>query len=494
MMTTKTAQTASKTTSALRNSDLGYLGTDFQHKLVKCFFEDQSFFEDIEQVLDQNMFTSEHLRRIVGIMKNSYNKRGKVPSYCEVEILIRQEVRDAASVELLLGVLGSIRKSTLEGMDIIENSSEKFFKQQNMIKALNKSVEIIRNGNINDYDRIEGLIQNALLVNCKKEIGFQLFENLESDLSENFRQTIPTGCPQLDDALGGGLGRRELGIIVAPAGVGKSSTTTGFAAAAATCKCEANNYQGFKVLHIFFEDEEVSIRRKYYGWLTQIDACDLSKADIRPKALEFIYGEGAEQATMLRDNIRCLRLSSGENTASSLKPILNKLIALGFKPDLIITDYFECLAREKGTAANTSEWSGEGITMRKLESMAKEYNAAWWVPVQGTKGSIGQEYVGVMNAGGSVQKIQIGHVIIQLAQTKEQKINGMMNVFIGKLRAVRMERDTFTNVHFNNGTGRFDMDNSGTELTVDSFPQMPQTSQNMVAQKVAAQNGVVVRR
>ena len=126
--------------------------------------------------------------------------------------------------------------------------------------------------------------------------------------------------------------------------------------------------------------------------------------------------------------------------------------------------------------------------------MAKEYNAAWWVPVQGTKGSIGQEYVGVMNAGGSVQKIQIGHVIIQLAQTKEQKINGMMNVFIGKLRAVRMERDTFTNVHFNNGTGRFDMDNSGTELTVDSFPQMPQTSQNMVAQKVAAQNGVVVRR
>lgn len=488
----KTAQNTSKSVTALRNGDLGYLGIEFQNKLVKCFFEDQSFFEDIEQVLDQNMFTNEHLRRIVGIMKNSYNNRGKVPSYYEAELLIRQEVRDAASIELMLGTLNMVRGLNLEGMDLIEGQSEKFFKQQNMIKALNKSVEIIRNGNLNDYDRIESLIQNALLVNCKKEIGFRLFENLESDLSENFRQTITTGCPQLDDALGGGLGRRELGVIVAPAGVGKSSTTTGFAAAAATCKCEANNYQGFKVLHIFFEDEEVSIRRKYYGWLTQIDACDLSKPDIRPKAINFINTIGAEEAAMLKRNIWCLRLSSGEQTASSLRPIINKLIALGFKPDLIITDYFECLAREKGSTQSNNEWSAEGVSMRKLESMAKEFNVAWWVPVQGTKGSIGQEYVGVMNAGGSVQKIQIGHVIIQLAQTKEQKTMGMMNVFIGKLRAVRMERDTFANVHFNNGTGRFDMDNAGTEIAVDNLPQMSQTSQN-VAQRVAAQNGAQVR-
>ena len=42
--------------------------------------------------------------------------------------------------------------------------------------------------------------------------------------------------------------------------------------------------------------------------------------------------------------------------------------------------------------------------MRKLESMAKEFNVAMWVPVQGTRDSIGAEIVGMMQAGGSVKR------------------------------------------------------------------------------------------
>ena len=47
-------------------STLGYLGDEFQQKLVKCFFEDQSFFTGIIYVIDQNMFSDENLRLYEG--------------------------------------------------------------------------------------------------------------------------------------------------------------------------------------------------------------------------------------------------------------------------------------------------------------------------------------------------------------------------------------------------------------------------------------------
>jgi hypothetical protein len=104
-----------------------------------------------------------------------------------------------------------------------------------------------------------------------------------------------------------------------------------------------------------------------------------------------------------------------------------------------------------------SEWSKEGVTMRKLESICNEENIAMWVPIQGTKGSLGADFVGLAHAGGSVAKIQIGHLVITLAQNDDQKQQGRMNVFIQKLRATKIGRNKFIGVKFNNGTGKFDM-------------------------------------
>lgn len=480
---------ASKNKDDLKRNDLGYLGIEFQEKLVKVFFEDKTFFENIQSIVDQNMFTSEHLRRIVGIMKNRYSSASTPPSYDEVKLLIRIQVTDAITVELLEGVVDKLRDMPLESVDIIEGQCENFFKQQNLVKAMNKAAEIIRQGAVERYPEIESFIQDALMVNSRQDTGFHLFENIEKTLSPDYRQTIPTGCLELDKALYGGIGRRELGVIVAPMGTGKSSATTGFAASAATYKCEANNNRGFKVLHFFFEDEEVNIERKYYGYVLDIDACELSNPDVRPTAIARL-SEDTEIKRMLKENIICQRLSTGEVSATSIRNRIKRQIALGFIPDLVIVDYFECLAREKSNGqskANESEWTGEAITMRKLEATCKELNVAMWVPVQGTKGSIGESYVGLMHAGGSVTKTQIGHVVIQFAQTKDQKTQGIMNVFIGKLRAVRIDRDEFLNVKFNNGTCKFDMSSGGSEIDniVPEQPQYPSQNGQATAARVA---------
>ena len=471
---------------AVDKSTLGYLGEEFQIKLVKCFFEDRSFFTSIEHIVDQNMFTNEYLRRIVGFMKDRYNQTESVATYSEMDILIRQNVSDQISVSYLLELLEKIKGVDMVGIDLIQNESERFFKQQNLVKAINKANDIIKRGNSKDYYIIEDLFKKALEVNTKQEYGWRLLDNIEGDLRENYRETIPTGTEELDKALYGGLGRGELGIIVAPSGVGKTSICTGFAVSAALANTEDNNNNGYKVLHFFFEDTDEAIRRKYYGNLLDIDAMHLSDPETRPMAIQRLK-QLKEEDKRIRENIMGERLPSGEVTATQIKRKIDAYTARGFKPDLVILDYFECLEPEKERGLNDSEWTKEGITMRKLESICNEKKIGLWVPVQGTKGSLGAEYVGLMHAGGSVAKVQIGHVIITLARTEEQKSQHRMNVFIQKLRAVAIGEDKFLNVKFNNGTCKFDMKDRG-DIDEETFESGMQSRQNEVA--ISVRNGL----
>ena len=440
-------------------STLGYLGTDFQNKLVKCFIEDQPFFTNIQEIIDQNMFSEEPLRRIVGFMKDRFSKTESVPTYFEIETMARSLISDKISLEIVLTTLKNLQDFDLKGMDLVEDVSEKFFKQQNLTKAINKAQDIIKTGDYSNYYTIEDLIKKALETNTKQDFGYHVFDQMEDALKPDYRCAIPTGADKLDEMLNGGLGKGELGIIIAPSGVGKSSATTGFAASAATFKCENNNYKGFKVLHIHFEDEDKNIKRKYYGFISGYEACDLSKPDVRPKVIEIINENNGEIKKMIQENVICMHPQSGEMSASEIKVKIKQLISRGFRPDLVIVDYFECLKLERGNSSDDKEFTREGITMRKLESIAHEFNIALWCPVQGTKDSIGVEFVGMAQAGGSVKKVQIGHVIITFARTPEQAKNGRMNVFLTKFRGGRLG-GSLQNVKFNNGTCRFDMSES----------------------------------
>lgn len=437
--------------------DLGYLGIDFQHKLVKLFFEDSTFFTMINPIVDQNMFTEDVLRRIVGFMKDRYNESGVAPTYVDMDLYIRVHVHDAITLDTILSTLQVLREIDLVGQDIVKSEADKFFKQQNLTKAINKSIEIVKEGNVSTYYDIEDLIRGALDTNVSLDMGYNPMDGIDEALEENYRKVIPTGFSRLDKALYGGLGTGELGVIIAPSGVGKSSATTGFAASAATYKCKDNDYRGFKVLHIHFEDEDVNIKRKYYGWLTGVDAIDLSRPEFKEDVKSRLKNELFEEAQMIKENLWCFHLPSGEVTVGRIEQIVKQGIARGFKPDLIIIDYFECLEYDSADKTD-SEWSKEGRTMRKLEALAHKYEAGLWVPIQGTKDSFDKEILGLSSGGGSVKKIQIGHVIITLARTQEQKKNHRVTISLEKFRAGRMDDSVMPNVKFNNGTCRFEID------------------------------------
>lgn len=240
-----------------------------------------------------------------------------------------------------------------------------------------------------------------------------------------------------------------------------TSLTTAIASFAATYRSPQNNNDGYKVLQIVFEDRVKQIQRKHFGRITGVEAKDLSKPEYIDK-VKYTLEHYKDRETLQR-NLRIVRLPSGEKTADDIKRLIIKLKNMGFSPDLVIVDYFECLLC-KGDSSD-DKWEKEGKTMRKFESMAGELNIGIWIPVQGTKDSLNVEVVTMDKAGGSFKKIQIAHIVMSIARTVEDIEASKATIAILKNRAGKAGK-VFDNVEFNNGTCMISTDN------VDEFNGM----------------------
>lgn len=448
--------------------DLGYLGENFQYKLIHTFMEEKEFFKDINGIIDQNMFTDPTLKIFVGVMKEYYEKEEAVPSYTMMGIALNQKAHNEIEKETFQAVLQKIANTPSDGVSYIRELAEKFFKQQNIIKTANEILKIAGDGDTSKYERCLELLNNALNQGTKEEYGSSVFDDIGETLSDDYRTPIPTGIGKLDESLEGGLGKGELGVIIGPSSFGKTSLTTAMASHAATHKCEANNYRGFKVLQIVFEDRIKQIQRKHIGRITGIEAKDLSKEGIVDKVYEQL--SKYEDIDLIKTNLKIVRFPSGEITASHLRRFLKKLINNGFKPDLTIIDYFECLAHV-GDANSSNEFEKEGKTMRKLESIANEFDMGLWVPTQGQRDSVNLELVTMDKAGGSFKKIQIAHIVMSIARTMEDIERNKATIALLKNRAGKSGK-VFNNVEFNNGTCRISTDG------VDEFESMIEYNKN----------------
>ena len=433
---------------AQRNREnLGYLGEDFQYKLVHEFIANHTFFEDLSPIIDQNMFTDPSLKAIVGVMKNYYEKYGNVPGYDNIGIELRDLSHSDKERETYLAVLDKVKETNSSGVESTREKAEKFFRQQNIVRTANEILKIAEKGDDNQYDACVGLLNDAMAVGIHNDFGEGLFDHINETLSDDYRTPIPTGIKKIDELLEGGLGKGELGVIIGPTSFGKTSLTTAMASHAAC--------SGFKVLQIVFEDRIKQIQRKHLGRITGIEAKDLSKPENIDRVRETI--ENFPYKDKLQENLRIVKFPSGEKTARQIERFIKKLINSGFKPDLTIIDYFECLEHETDRASS-NEYSQEGKTMRKFEAMAGELDMAIWIPSQGTKDSINLELVTMDKIGGSVKKAQIAHVIMSIARTVDDIANNKATIAILKNRAGKSGK-VFNNVEFNNGTCRISTDN-----------------------------------
>lgn len=206
----------------VNKQNLGFLGESFQYRLTHEFLENHTFFEDLSAILDQNMFTDPNLKVVVGMMKNYYEKEGRAPSYDTLEIELRSLAHSERELETYIAILKKIKAMPSDGVDRIKDLAEKFFRQQNIIRTANEILKIAGDGDMSKYDTCVGLLNDAMAKGTHNDFGETVFDHLNETLSDDYRVPIPTGIGKIDEALEGGLGKGELGVIIGSSGFGKA--------------------------------------------------------------------------------------------------------------------------------------------------------------------------------------------------------------------------------------------------------------------------------
>ena len=412
--------------------NLGYLGYSFQVKLVKQLIEDHKFSESIITIIDANYFDNEYMRLIVASLKDYYEKYEITPSYETIYNIIKSEVRREITRESATELIKEVKESDNRDCLHTQDVAIKFCKQQELKKATQKIQKILDGGDFDRYEECEELVKQAISVGAVKDEGVDIFHGIEDVLSEDFRSPIPTGLTGIDNLMGGGLSKGELGVILAAFGVGKTTLMTKMANSA--------YLEGKNVVQIFFEDQVKVIQRKHFSCFSGVDLSEMS--DRREEVEEAI-----SRFKNTENNLILKKMSSDGTTIPQIRQYLRKLIASGIKPDIVFLDYIDCV---QPTKVFKDEYSGEGNVMRQFETMLSELDIAGWTAVQGNRSAIGADLVEAHMIGGSIKKGQIGHFILSVAKTLDQKEEGRATLAVLKSRFGR-DGVVFEDIIFNNG-------------------------------------------
>jgi replicative DNA helicase len=426
-----------------------YLGSVFQLQLLNQIIIDKEFGRSIIDVIESDYFENKYFKIIIQMIKEYYVKFEHTPSFETLEQITKVELQQELASKIVLDTLTKIKEAPSSGLGFVQEKGMKFCKQQELQKAMVKVQKIIDGGEFENYDKAEELIREAIQVGTKGDGLLDAFSNLDDVLNEDYRHPIPMGISGIDRLLKGGLAKGEIGVILAPTGVGKTTLMT---------KITNHAFNlGYNVLQLFFEDNPKIIQRKHITLWTKIhpDELTLRKEEVMTKVNEI--------KEAMPNHLILKKLPSDTMTMLQIKNQIRKMVADGIKIDMVTLDYIDCVVPDKNLG---DEWKSEGSVMRAFEAMCHEMDLVGWTATQGNRSSISSEVVTTDQMGGSIKKAQVGHVIITVAKSLQQKEMKLATIAITKSR-IGDDGVVFENCKFDNGMLEIDTESSVTFLGLE---------------------------
>jgi len=201
---------------------LGYLGLDYEFRLMAQLLTDNRFANSIVDIVDANYFSDPYLRVIAAAIKEAKEKDDIVPDLGSVKIRLLADVTEDLQRKYILTQLSKVQEASSYDALKIQDIAMKFCKQQELKKSIKQIQKIIDIGDIENYEQCETILRKALEHGDNKDDGMDVFDNIKDVLVDDFRKPIRTGIKGLDEVMDGGLSKGELAVILAPFGVGKA--------------------------------------------------------------------------------------------------------------------------------------------------------------------------------------------------------------------------------------------------------------------------------
>lgn len=393
---------------------------NFQEKIVQAMLMDRMWAAQFSEVLNIDYFQYAHLKLITDKYLKYYKKYKEFPSKELLTTILKDELKsknDNALKALIKEFFIKVElKKELGDLKFVKDKSLDFCKKASLQQALEKSVDYIQT---EKYEKIADEIKKALSKGNDQTQGLNLFEDIDARYSETYRRTIPTGIQELDSRriLNGGLGAGEIGIVVAPSGVGKSHALVQFGASAIL--------KGKNVVHYTFELNERLLGIRYDSNI--LDIPNLNCYDEREQIKKFYQDN--------KDNMGRLIIKyypTGMASTQTLRSHIDKLQTNGFIPDLVIVDYAGIMRSADRNELLRLELKK---VCEELRGMAQELDVPVWTALQSNKEGASAEIIDLTNMAESYGQAAVADFVLGLSRQSAEKATGFGNIFIAKNRA-----------------------------------------------------------
>jgi len=248
------------------NVSFGRYGKNFQEILVQLIFDDRPFADQIMEVLDVNFLELEYLRVFVNKIIEYRAKYNIHPSAQALGSIFNTDLESESEV-IQRQVREYFRKIQIQeptDTDYVKEQSLDFCRKQNLKKAMMKSVALLQTCS---FDEISKTINDALKLGSDNNFGYDYLADFEERFKPKHRNPVTTGWDEMDDITSGGLGRNELGVVIAPTGAGKSMVLVHLGVQALR--------EGKNVIHYTLELQDTVVANRYDSCLTGLPLTEI---------------------------------------------------------------------------------------------------------------------------------------------------------------------------------------------------------------------------
>ena len=390
---------------------LSKYGQSFQAKVISALLTDVRMMDTLCEIIDKKFFESDANKWIVQEIKDYYDEYKKEPTLDvfkgQVSKLDNPSLKKSV-VEQLKTVYTQIGQDDFE---YVKNEFTSFCINQNMKNVILQSVDLLKSGN---YDRIKDLVDKAMKVGIESDLGMDYLLDFEERFSETGRETVATGWECIDDLMGGGIGPGELGVVVAPSGVGKTWALAALGAAAVRA--------GKTVVHYTLELSQHYVGLRYDTVFTHIPSTDLKEKK----------DEVFAKLKRLPGKLKVKYFPPKGASSKTIQLHIEKMIAAGNKPDLIIVDYADLLLSHSNKTDST--YAEQGGVYIDLRGMSGELQIPIWTASQTNRSAIDSEVIEADKIADSYAKVMNADFIMSLSRKAKDKLNNTARVHIMKNR------------------------------------------------------------
>lgn len=392
--------------------DFAKFGKHFQEAMVQIMLEDRPYCDQITEVLDTSFFELAYLQVFVDKILSYRSKYQVHPTYKTMISILRTELEsenDALQTQVK-DFFSRIHSNDIQDTDYIKDTSLDFCRKQKLKGALMETIDLMQSSS---FDEISKVINDALTLGMGNEAGYEYLTDFEERYTLKARNPQSTGWDEIDSITAGGLGKSELGVVVAPTGAGKSMVLT--------CLGSQAIKQGKTVVHYTMELSDKVIGRRYDSNITGVPLGDLNSFK------EQVY----EEISNLDGSLIIKEYPTKSASTQTIKTHLEKLKKRGIEPGMIIVDYADLLKPVNLTREKRHDL--ENI-YEELRGIAQIYECPLWTASQTNRSGLNAEVVTMEAISEAFNKCFVADFICSVSRTAQDKVNNTGRMFVAKNR------------------------------------------------------------